>query len=82
MSACSVSLAAAPFFLVPIQRFQLIALPSASQYPCQPATRSPINGVRDGIADWFRDHNVYFAGDLPNMTMFCQPRSLDSAPPR
>jgi hypothetical protein len=65
-----------------IWRCFFIPLPSASQSPYQPATRSPVKGVRDGIADWFRDHFVHFAADLSNMTMFCQKRCIDSAPPR
>jgi hypothetical protein len=64
------------------ERFLVSPLPSASQYSCQPATRSPVKGARDGIADWFRDHFVHFAADLSNMTMFCQKRCIDSAPPR
>jgi hypothetical protein len=37
----------------------------------------PLKGVRDGIADWFRDYFVHLAADLPNMTMSCLTCRID-----
>jgi hypothetical protein len=54
--------------------------PSASQ--STPASDAILRGVRDGIADRFFDHHLYFAADIPNMTLFRMTCCIDGAPPR